>query len=135
MKELVTIRIAVDVAQNLQHGLSDIACWARGYVSALPPDDRIHYEPMGIREVRDLNIILKGALSDHEEGKDAVDDTLVGLIRIATNACEATRDKQHGEVAYQLAAYLHDEIISVRRRLKGQAPLDDAQLWPFGEQP
>lgn len=62
----VQINLTPERAQELQNGLSDIACWARGFVTALPPDDRLHYAPMGIEEVRDLNIILKGAIGDYE---------------------------------------------------------------------
>ncbi|MCQ8781666.1 hypothetical protein [Mangrovibrevibacter kandeliae] len=41
---------------------SDLACWMRGFVTALPPDDRLTFAPMGQYVVTELNILLKAAL-------------------------------------------------------------------------
>lgn len=132
--KMLTIRVAVGVAKNLQHGLSDFACWARGYVSALSPDDRLYYEPMGIGEVRDLNIILKGALNDFDEGKDPVDDALTELMRTAYAASSATRDRED-KTAHAVAAHLHDEIVNLKRKLKGEQPIAGSAPWPFTDRP
>lgn len=58
----VTIRLPKREAEKLSHGLSDIACWARGFVAALPESSDRH--PLGIEEVRALNIILKRGLEE-----------------------------------------------------------------------
>lgn len=60
---IVTLRMTKSQAEWLQGGLSDFACWARGFNAALHPDD---YEraPMGVPEIRELNIALKKALQE-----------------------------------------------------------------------
>lgn len=124
MSKFITIRIPLDRAQDLQDGLSDIACWARGYVCALPPDDRSIYSPIGIEEVRDLNIILKGAIKDAETGKqdEAIHAALVEAWMIAFNVGSAAR-AAGDSAAHSVAAYIHDEIVNLGRRLDGKPPL------------
>jgi hypothetical protein len=128
----VHISLTPERARDLQQGLADLNCWTRGYVCALPADDRLAYGPMGISEARDINIILKGAIGDHEDGKDPVDDALIELMRTASAACNATKGRGD-KVAYEVAAHLHDEIVNLRRKLKGDERLADTAPWPFGD--
>ncbi len=62
---IVTIRMSKQQAEWAQSGLSDIACWARGFNAALGADDRDR-SPMGIEAVREINIALKKALEASE---------------------------------------------------------------------
>jgi hypothetical protein len=50
-----------DQAEELSHGLSDFLCWARGYRAGLS-DERLEHGPLGVEEVRNLNIKLKSAI-------------------------------------------------------------------------
>lgn len=133
MEKFVTIRIPLSRALELQHGFSDLGCWARGFVTALPPDDRAHYEPMGTRELRDMNIILKGAIGDAEEGMpDPVDAALEEVMVMAYRTSSAARAAGHVR-AHRAAAYIHDQIVNVKLRGKSLPPLVGAP-WPFPEQ-
>lgn len=58
---IVTVRMTKSQAEELSHGLSDLACWARGFNAALHPDDHDR-RPFGIEYVRELNIALKKAI-------------------------------------------------------------------------
>ena len=57
-----------------------------------------------------------------------IDDELCALMRTAYAACDATR--ADGGTAYKLAAHLHDEIVNLRRKLKGE-PRCRGSPWPF----
>ncbi|ARO24792.1 hypothetical protein TAL182_CH03047 [Rhizobium sp. TAL182] len=58
---VVTIRMTKAQAEWAQSGLSDIACWARGFNAALKEGESDR-SPMGLSEIRELNIALKKAL-------------------------------------------------------------------------
>ena len=60
MEDKIKIEISRDHAQYIQHGLSDIACWMSGYLAATPDSS---YKPLGLEEIRSMNILLKGALN------------------------------------------------------------------------
>lgn len=60
---IVTLRMTKRQAEWAQSGLSDIACWARGFNAALK-DGEGDRAPMGITEIRELNIALKKALEE-----------------------------------------------------------------------
>lgn len=66
---VVAIRIPVAHAADLQNSLSDFLCWARGYRAALQPDDYDRL-PMGVEEIREINIALKKALGGAEQAKE-----------------------------------------------------------------
>lgn len=61
----VVIILTKEKADEIQSGLSDIACWARGFNAALSHDDRDR-APMGIEAIREINIALKKALEAAE---------------------------------------------------------------------
>jgi hypothetical protein len=41
---------------------SDLACWMQGFTTALPPDDRLIFMPLGQYVITELNILLKAAI-------------------------------------------------------------------------
>ncbi|MFC5509318.1 hypothetical protein [Bosea massiliensis] len=49
------------VAEELSLALSDFLCWAAGYNAALTPDEFAR-RPMGVEDIRSLNIKLKSAI-------------------------------------------------------------------------
>lgn len=133
MTKFINIRIPLDRAKDLSFGLSDLACWSRGFVTALPPDDRIHYEPMGISDLRDMNIILKGAIGDVEEGKpDPVDAALTEVMVMAYRVSDQARGSGN-VLAHEVAAYIHDRIVEAKLARKGEKPLRGSAPWPFAE--
>lgn len=60
---VVTLRMTKKQAEWACAGLSDLLCWARGFNAALRPDDQ-ERAPMGVSEIRELNIALKKALEE-----------------------------------------------------------------------
>ena len=48
--------------QEFSSACSDLACWMQGFVTALSPDDRLHYAPLGQYVVTELNLVLKAAI-------------------------------------------------------------------------
>ncbi|MCH4542961.1 hypothetical protein [Ochrobactrum sp. A-1] len=58
---IVTIRMTKKQAEWAQNGLSDIACWVRGFNAAIGDTDNDR-KPLGLSEIRELNIALKKAL-------------------------------------------------------------------------
>ena len=67
---IVTVRMTKRQAEWAQHGLSDIACWVRGFTAALGPDETDR-APLGLSEIRELNIALKKALERAENAEDS----------------------------------------------------------------
>jgi hypothetical protein len=64
-KTVVTIMLDKEEAEVLSFGLSDIACWMRGFTAACPDDISRH--PMGIEAVRTLSTKIKSALDKMEK--------------------------------------------------------------------
>jgi hypothetical protein len=62
---IVTVRMTKRQAEWAQHGLSDIACWSRGFIAALKESESDR-APIGLTEVRELNIALKRAIEAAE---------------------------------------------------------------------
>ncbi len=62
----VTVEVDLNAARDFEAGLSDILCWARGYCAAQPDSSNA---PLGIEALRNLNIILKRAITRTEEAK------------------------------------------------------------------
>lgn len=58
---IVTITMSKDTAERLQHGLSDLLCWCRGYAAA--SGENSYNGPIGVEETRDMNIKLKEAIN------------------------------------------------------------------------
>lgn len=63
---VVALRMTKKQAEWASAGLSDLLCWARGFNAALSPDDH-ERAPMGVSEIRELNIALKKALEEISE--------------------------------------------------------------------
>jgi hypothetical protein len=57
---MVIISLPMSQAKELSHGMSDLLCWCNGYMAGKGGDFR--YDPMGVEEVRSLNIKLKDAI-------------------------------------------------------------------------
>ncbi len=57
---IVVISMSLSQAECFQDGMSDLLCWVRGYMSAKNGDS--DYDPMGTREIRELNIALKSQI-------------------------------------------------------------------------
>lgn len=62
---VVTIRMTKRQAEWASSGLADMACWVRGFNAALK-DGEGDRSPMGLSEIRELNIALKKALEAAE---------------------------------------------------------------------
>jgi hypothetical protein len=130
----VQITLHPESAKDILADLGRMDSWCRGYTCALPVHDRAILGPHGHSGLVDAVTVFRGAINDHEEGKDPTDDALVELMRTASAACNATRNRED-RLPYQIAAHLHDEIVNLRRKLKGEPPLDDTAPWPFGDRP
>ena len=59
---IVTIRMSKSQAEYVSSGMSDLLCWANGFMAAQGEDFR--YDPMGTNQIRELNIKLKKAIED-----------------------------------------------------------------------
>jgi hypothetical protein len=59
---VVILRMSLSQARAVQCGLADIACWCRGFMAARGED--FHYDPMGLNEIRELNIALKRSIEE-----------------------------------------------------------------------
>lgn len=59
---IVTLRMTKGQAEQVSHALSDILCWAAGFIAARPDDTARH--PGGLGETRELNIALKRAIDE-----------------------------------------------------------------------
>lgn len=57
----VTITMPKEAAERIQHGLSDLLCWCRGYAAA--SGESSYNGPIGVEEARDMNIKLKDAIN------------------------------------------------------------------------
>ncbi|KFL31416.1 hypothetical protein JP75_07585 [Devosia riboflavina] len=77
----VQINLSPEAARHIQDGLSDLACWARGYTCGMPADDRPFYAPMGISQLQDINIALKGAISDFDTNILTESDREIARLR------------------------------------------------------
>ncbi|WP_164901720.1 hypothetical protein [Neorhizobium lilium] len=62
---VVTIRMTKRQAEWASAGLADMACWVRGFNAALK-DGESDRSPLGLSEIRELNIALKKALEASE---------------------------------------------------------------------
>jgi hypothetical protein len=49
-------------AEEFSHALSDMLCWARGFMAGRPDDPSSH--PLGTEEIRQLNILFKKKLRE-----------------------------------------------------------------------
>jgi len=128
-EKMVTITLPLAEAQRISLGLSDMACWSRGFNAALAPDDR-ERAPFGAWSVTEANIHLKRCIDKPESVREVVDEALVIVMRMAYAASDAAR--VHTDVSpHDVAAYIHDQIVNTRLRLKGQPPMADGSPWPF----
>lgn len=59
---IVAVRMSLSQAQSVQGGLADILCWSRGFMAAKGED--FHYDPMGVNEIRELNLALKRSIEE-----------------------------------------------------------------------
>ena len=60
--EIVTLTIPLEDAESIQHGMSDLLCWVRGYLAGTGPD--ASHDPFGQHEAQDLNRRLKNAIRE-----------------------------------------------------------------------
>lgn len=58
-EQTITLTLSVERAERIQYGLSDAACWMRGFLAAAPEGSN---GPMGLEAIRDMNILLKDQL-------------------------------------------------------------------------
>lgn len=63
---MIEIKIDVETAKALSHGLSDVLCWLRGW-KANASEDQLSSAPFGEEELRSLNILLKQAIGKSEK--------------------------------------------------------------------
>jgi hypothetical protein len=66
----VVIRLPLDEAETLSHGLSDLLCWCNGFMAASGSDFR--YDPMGVEAARTLNLKLKSAMNAADDEEPAI---------------------------------------------------------------
>lgn len=59
---VVTIQLSKSQAEYVSSGMSDLLCWANGFMAAQGEDFR--YDPMGTHQIREFNIKLKKAIED-----------------------------------------------------------------------
>jgi hypothetical protein len=64
---VVTLAMSKTQAEWVSHGLSDQLCWCNGFNAALSPADDHDRRPMGISQMRELNIALKRAIERAEK--------------------------------------------------------------------
>ena len=63
----VVLTISNEQAEDFSAALSDILCWTRGFLAGL--GENSSNAPIGVEELRSLNIILKAAISRTKELK------------------------------------------------------------------
>lgn len=61
----VTLRMSKAGAEAVSLSLSDLLCWCRGFVAAIPEDLSRH--PLNWEAAREINIALKRAIEDAEK--------------------------------------------------------------------
>lgn len=61
---VVTLEFGESQAKQLSSAMSDLLCWARGFKAALNLSEEQDRVPMGIEEIRELNIKLKKAIGE-----------------------------------------------------------------------
>lgn len=66
---VVTLRMSLSQAETVSSGMSDLLCWANGFMAAKGGDFR--YDPMGVHQIRELNIALKSAMARAEKEEPA----------------------------------------------------------------
>lgn len=66
---VVTVQMTERDAERFSYALSDILCWARGFQAARRGTDLDQDMPIGVDEVRNLNIRLKEALQHSTKEK------------------------------------------------------------------
>lgn len=59
---VVTLKMTKSQAEYVSAGISDILCWANGFMAAKGDDFR--YDPMGTEQILELNIKLKKSIED-----------------------------------------------------------------------
>lgn len=129
VEKMVTITLPLAEAQRISLGLSDLACWCRGFNSALAPDDTSR-SPFGAWSITEANIHFKRGIDQPESVRELVDEALTIVMRIAYATSAAAR--AHTDVSsHEVAAYIHDQVVNARLRLKGQPPLSSGSPWPF----
>lgn len=64
---VVTLRMSLSQAEAVTGGMSDLLCWASGFMAAKGEDFR--FDPMGTHQIRELNIALKRAMREAESKK------------------------------------------------------------------
>ena len=63
----VVLTLSNEEAENFSDALSDILCWTRGFFAGL--GENISNAPIGVEELRVLNIKLKAAINRTKESK------------------------------------------------------------------
>jgi hypothetical protein len=64
---VVTISMGKRAAEWVSAGLSDQLCWCNGFNAALNPSEDHDRRPMGMSQMRELNIALKRAIERAEK--------------------------------------------------------------------
>lgn len=62
---VVTLQMSLSQAEALSSGMSDLLCWANGFMAAKGED--FSFYPMGTHQIRELNIALKSAMARAEK--------------------------------------------------------------------
>lgn len=59
---IVTVEMPLSGAKALSEAMSDLLCWSRGFIAAIPDDVGRH--PMGIEELREFRIHLNKQIEE-----------------------------------------------------------------------
>lgn len=59
---IVTVEMPLSGAKALSEAISDLLCWSRGFIAAIPDDVSRH--PMGIEEIREFRIRLNNEIKE-----------------------------------------------------------------------